>query len=145
MKYYRKSYIRTEKGVVTAEAALVFPLLLAVLLFIIEFGLVLYLANSMNQIARTAARYASVTANYTQSATLTASGASAIVPDISKLTLTISPTPGSMVSVGASITVTAQYNYTPIVNPFSLIPNSMVSWAPLVRSTSVARAEVASG
>ena len=142
---FRKKYIRTDKGTVTAEAALVFPLLLAVLLFIIEFGIVLYLSNSMNQIARTAARYASVTANYTQSGTLTASGASSIVPDISKLTLTISPTPGSMVSVGASITVTAQYNYTPVVNPFALLPQSMVNWAPVVRSTSVARAEVASG
>ena len=142
---FREKYIRTEKGAVTAEAALVFPLLLAILLFIIEFGIVLYLSNSMNQIARTAARYASVTANYTQNGTLTASGASSIVPDITKLTLTITPTPGSMVSVGASVTVTAQYNYTPIVNPFGLIPQSMVSWAPLVRSTSVARAEVASG
>ena len=141
----RKKYIRTDKGAVTAEAALVLPLLVAVLLFIIEFGIVLYLSNSMNQIARTAARYASVTANYTQSATLTASGASAIVPDITKLTLTISPTPGSMVTVGTSITVTAQYNYTPVVNPFALLPQSTVNWAPVVKSTSVARAEVASG
>ena len=115
---------------------------LGILFFLIEFGLVLNLTNSLNQIARTTARYASVTTSYTQQNLVTASGASSILPDVSKLTLTISPTIGTARSVGTTITVTAQYSYTPILNPFALL-NSSNSWAPTVKSVAVSRCEVA--
>ena len=137
---------RSNKGTVIAEAAFILPLLLAVLFFIIEFGIVLNLVNNLNQIARSAARYAAVTATYTQQDLLTAANASSLVPDTSKLTLTISPTIGSTKNVGNTITVTTQYNYTPILNPYGLLILTMSSsnWAPVVKGAAVARAEVGS-
>ncbi len=130
---------RSEKGAVIAEAALVLPLLLAVLFFIIEFGIVLYLSNSLNQIARTAARYASVTTSYTNQDLVNYTMASSILPNVNNLSLTSSP---SSRMVGDAITITVNYTYTPILNPFGLLYSSN-SWSPTVRSVSVARAEVA--
>lgn len=138
-----KKFERSKRGTVMAEAAIILPLFLAILFFVIEYGMVLYLSNSMNQISRSAARFASVTVSYTDQDLIDATMASAIVPDISKLTLTISPSSSSSRSVGTTITVTAQYNYIPIINPYLLLMSGN-SWAPTVRSTSVARAEVAS-
>ena len=135
---------RSNSGNVIAEAALILPIFLAILFFIIEFGIVLSLGNNLNQIARSAARYASVTSTYTQNDLLNVSMASSLVPDISKLTLTITPAIGSSKSVGSAITVSTQYNYTPIFNPFTLLSGSMNTWAPTIMSSSVARAEVAS-
>ena len=130
------------RGSIMGEAALIIPILLGVTFFIIEFGNVLYLSNSLNQISRTAARYASVTPAYTQQGAINASGAMTLVSDINKLTLTITPAPGTARSVGETITVSVQYNYTPIINPFGLF-NSNQSWAPIVKSSSTARSEVA--
>ena len=123
------------------EAAIMIPLLLGVTFFIIEFGNVLYLSNSLNQISRTAARYASVTPAYTQQGALNASGAMTLVPDISKLTLTITPAPGAARNVGDTITASVRYTYIPLLNPFKLF-NSNHAWAPVVKSASVARSEV---
>ena len=124
-----------------AEAAIIIPLLVGVSFFIIEFGNVLYLTNTLNQISRTAVRYASVTPVYSQQDLVNVSGAMSLLPDVSKLTLTISPTPGSQKSVGAQITVNVQYAYTPILNPFGFF-NSNNTWAPIIMSASVGRAEV---
>ena len=138
-RYLKKNY--SEDGAVMAEAALVLPLLVGILFFIIEFGLVMYLSNSLNQIARTAARYASITTSYTQTNIETASGASAMLPDSMSFSLSITPAPGSAKSVGDAITVTVQYTYTPIINPYGLF-NSNLSWAPIIKSYAISRAEV---
>ena len=124
-----------------AEAALMIPLLLGITFVIIEFGCVLYLSNTLNQIARTISRYASVTSSYTQQELVDASGASSLLPDLSKLTLNITPSPGAAKQVGSTITVTVKYNYTPIINPFGLF-NSNQPWAPVIMSASVTRSEV---
>lgn len=124
-----------------AEAALMIPILLGVTFFIIEFGNVLYLSNTLNQIARSAARYASVTSSYTNQGLVDVSGAKKLLPDISKFTLTVDPASGTSRTVGTTITVDVQYNYVPILNPFGLF-NSNHSWAPKVKSSSVARSEV---
>ena len=137
------SLIRSCKGSVMAEAALIIPMLVGVTFFIIEFGNVLYLANSLNQISRTAARYASVTPTYTQQDLINVSGAMTLLPDVSKLTLTINPAPGAAKTVGATLTVTVQYAYTPIINPFGLLMSGQ-AWAPTIMSASVSRAEVSS-
>ena len=142
LKNEKNKSLRHAKGSVMAEAALTIPILVGISFVIIEFGNVLYLSNSINQIGRSAARYASVTLSYTQQDLINASGASSIIKDVSKLTLTISPTIGTTRSVGTTITVTAQYSYTPILNPFALL-NSSNSWAPTVKSVAVARCEVA--
>lgn len=135
------NFKRAIKGSVMAEAAILIPILLGVTFFIIEFGNVLYLTNTLNQISRTAARYASVTPSYTQQGIIDASGASSLVPDISKFTLTVTPAPGVQRSVGATITVEVQYDYIPIINPFGFF-NINQDWVPVVRSSSVARSEV---
>ncbi len=140
-KYFFRKKNRHESGAVMAEAALVLPLLIGILFFIIEFGLVMYFSNSLNQVARTAARYASITTSYTQSGVETASGASTVLPDAMSFSLTITPTPGSAKSVGDTITVTVQYTYTPIINPYGLF-NSNLSWAPIIKSYAISRAEV---
>lgn len=132
---------RPQKGSIMTEAALLIPILLGVAFFIIEFGNVLYLSNSLNQIARTTARYASVTPTYTQQNLIDVSGAMTLLPDVSKLTLTINPAIGAPKAVGATITVTVNYAYTPIINPFGLL-GSGSSWAPTIMSASVSRAEV---
>ncbi|MBI3589904.1 MAG: pilus assembly protein [Candidatus Melainabacteria bacterium] len=132
---------RSLEGSVIVEAAIVIPILVAITFFIIEFGIVLYLTNSLNQIARSAARYASVTPSYTNQGLIDASGASKLVPSISALTLTVTPAPGAAVSVGTTITVNVKYAYTPIINPFGLI-GSKSSWAPTINSVSIARSEV---
>ena len=139
--FLRKISNRSCRGSLIAEAALVIPILVGISFVIIEFGTVLYLTNTLNQIARSAARYASVTSSYTQQSLISASSASSLLPDVSKLTLNVTPAPGASRAVGATITVTAQYNYTPIVNPFGLF-NSNRSWAPVIMSSSVARSEV---
>lgn len=139
--FYKLKKNRNEDGAVIAEAALVLPLLVGILFFIIEFGLVMYFSNSLNQVARTAARYASLTTSYTQSGVETASGASIVLPDSMNFSLTITPTPGSAKSIGDTITVTVQYTYVPVINPYGLF-NSMLSWAPVIKSYAISRAEV---
>ena len=141
--FLKKVFKRSCNGSLMAEAALVIPMLVGISFVIIEFGNVLYLTNSLNQISRSAARYASVTSSYTQQSLITASSASSLLPDVSKLTLSITPAPGASRNIGATITVTARYNYTPIINPFGLL-NSNTSWAPKIKSTSAARSEVSS-
>ena len=141
--FLRKISNRSYKGSIMAEAALVIPLLLGITFVIIEFGNVLYLENTLNQIARSAARAASVTPSYTQEGLIDTSMASSLVPDVSKLTLTVVPAPGTARSIGAIITVTARYSYTPIINPFRFF-NSNKSWAPTIKSTSAVRSEVSS-
>lgn len=123
------------------ESAILIPILLGVTFFVIEFGNVLYLTNTLNQISRTTARYASVTPVYTQQELIDVSGANQLLPDVSKFILTITPAPGAQKDVGSTITVQVQYNYTPIINPFGLL-NSNQTWAPVVRSSSIARSEV---
>ncbi len=123
------------------ESAILIPILLSVTFFIVEFGNVLYLTNTLNQISRTTARYASVTSVYTQQELIDVSGASELLPDVSKFVLIITPAPGAQKNVGSTITVQVQYNYTPIINPFGLL-NSNQSWSPVVRSSSIARSEV---
>lgn len=134
---------RTHYGSVLAEAALVIPILIGVTLFTIEFGRVIYITNSINQVARSTARIASVTTSYTTSQLINSSGAMNLLPDVSRLTLTITPAPGSARTIGTRITVTAQYNYNPIVNPFGIL-NSGSPWAPVIKSTSVTLSEVSS-
>ena len=124
-----------------SEAAIVLPILVGITFFIIEFGNVLYLSNTLNQIARSTARYASVTSSYTQQDLINASGANSLLQDVSKLTLTAIPSPGSSKTVGSTITINVQYNYTPLLNPFGLF-NSSYSWAPVLMSSSIARSEV---
>ncbi len=141
--FFRKKINRSYKGSVMAEAALAIPLLLGITFVIIEFGNVLYLTNTLNQISRSAARYASVTPSYTQQGLIDASKASSLLPDISKLTLNVTPAPGTARSIGATITVTAQYSYIPLVNPFGFF-NSNQAWAPTIRGISAARSEVSS-
>ena len=135
------NFKRNFKGSVMVEAAILIPILLGVTFLIIEFGNVLYLTNTLNQISRTAARYASVTPAYTQQGIIDASGASSLVPDISKFALVVTPAPGVQRSVGSTITIEVQYSYIPIINPFGFF-NINQSWVPVVRSSSVARSEV---
>lgn len=138
----KKIFTRSpSSGTILVETALVIPILIGITFFIIEFGSVLYLSNSLNQIARAAARYAAVTPTYTISELIDVSGARSSLPDISKLTLNITPAPGATRSVGATITVNVEYSYTPIINPFGLF-NSNTLWAPRVRSSSSIRSEV---
>lgn len=138
-----KNYFkRKNTGSVLAEAALTIPLIAAITFFIVEFGNVLYLSNSLNQITRSAARFASVTPSYTNSQLIQASGAQNILPNVSRLTLNITPASGTQRNVGATITVTAQYNYTPIINPFKLL-DSNYPWMPQIMSVSTSRSEVA--
>lgn len=133
---------RSPRGSVMTEAAFVIVLLIGITFFMIEFGNVLHLTNTLSQISRSAVRYASVTPFYTQEDLVNASGANILLQDVSKLTLTINPNLGAEKEVGTQITVNVQYTYTPILNPFSFF-NSNQSWAPLIMSASVARAEVA--
>ena len=137
----KNKFPRYTHGSIISEAALVIPILIGVSFVIIEFGNVLYLYNSLSQIARTAARYAAVTSSYTQESLISASGASSVLSDVSKLTLNITPAPGEVRNIGDIITVNLQYNYTPVINPFRLF-NSNQSWAPVIKSSSVARSEV---
>ena len=123
------------------EAAIFIPILIGITFFMIEFGNVLYLTNTLNQVSRATARYASVTPSYTQQQLVDSSGASSLVPDISKFTLAITPAPGVQKSVGSTITVEVEYSYTPIINPFGFF-NINQTWAPKVKSSSIARAEV---
>ncbi len=126
---------------VMVEAAILIPILVGITFCIVEFGNVLYLTNTLNQIARTAARYASVTSTYTQQQLVNESGASSVLPDISKFSLTITPAPGVQKNVGTVITVQVQYSYIPTVNPFGFFYSNQ-SWTPVIRSSSVARSEV---
>lgn len=132
---------RTYKGSVMVEAALFIPIFLGITFFMIEFGNILYLTNTLNQISRTAARYASVTSSYTQQQLIDSSGASLLLPDITKFTLTITPVLGAPKSVGSTINVEVQYSYIPIINPFGFF-NVNQTWVPVVRSSSIARSEV---
>ena len=132
---------RSHNGSVIVEAAFMIPILVGITFFIVEFGNVLYLTNSLNQISRTAARIASVTPSYTNQLLIDGSGASSLLRDLSKFTLIINPPSGTSRSVGAQISVTAQYNYTPIINPFGLLSSNQ-AWQPILMSVSVARSEV---
>ncbi len=133
--------LRSLHGSILAEAALAIPLVIAALFFIIEFGNVLYLNNSVNQISRSAARHISVNSTYTNQDLINISGAMNILPDVGKLTFAITPQSGAQIRVGDAITVVTQYNYTPIVNPYRLLFLNN-SWAPAVRGVSVIRSEV---
>jgi len=123
------------------EAALVIPLLIGVTFFVFEFGNVLYISNTLNQISREAARYAVVTPNFTEEELINATKAQELVPDIERLTITIEPPIGTTRSVGTTVTINVEYDYTPIINPFGFF-NSSNKWAPKIRSSTVARSEV---
>lgn len=131
---------RSQNGAVMAEAALVIPLLIGITFVITEFGNVLYISNSLNQVARTMARYAAVSQNYTTNGLLTSAGASSVL-NTSNITATITPNAGASRNIGDTITVTLVYSYTPIVNPFRLF-NSNSNWAPNLRTSAVSRSEV---
>lgn len=137
----KRKYIRSNKGSVLAEAAIIIPLILGLLFFIIEFGNVFFLTNTLNQISRTTARYASVTSSYTMQDLINQSRAGSLLPDISRFNLTIDPAVTSVKNVGTTITINVQYNYLPIINPFGFF-NSNQNWQPVLRASSVARSEV---
>lgn len=136
----KKLLTRKRSGAVMAEAALVLPILIGITFAITELGNILYISNSLNQLARTIARYASVSQNYTNAGLLTQSGAASIV-DTSKVTLTISPAAGASRNVGDQISVTLRYAYTPIVNPYRLFSSS-ATWISSISSSAVSRSEV---
>ena len=137
-----KKNIRSRKGNVMAEAAIVIPLLMGIIFFIVEFGNVLYISNTLNQVARTGARYASITAGYTQSGVESAAGGSTLLSMADTLlTTTITPSPGTAIAIGDSILVMVSYMYIPTINPFSLI-DATTSWSPVLKSTAVIRSEV---
>lgn len=141
--FLKNKNTRNEKGVVMAEAALTLPLLAGILYIMFEIGNVFYLSNSLNQIARTAARYAAINQSYTDSSLLTFAlthESSTTIPHSSNVSISVSPTPGTQ-SVGDTITVTLTYAYTPLVNPMGLLsPGS--TWAPSIMATAISRAEV---
>ena len=139
---YRDKHHRQNKGNVFAEAVVILPIIVAIAFFIVEFGNVLYLINSVNQIARSAARYASVTANYgDENDLLTSVNASSLVPDSSLLSLAITPAPNTTRALGDQITVTVTYAYTPVLNPFNIIDSS-TSWAPMITGTCIASTSI---
>ncbi len=140
MKPMKSLFRRNKNGAVMAEAALVLPILIGITFAITELGNILYISNSLNQLARTIARYASVSQTYTNNGLLTQSGASSIV-NTSNVTLTISPAAGASRNVGDQITVTLRYAYTPIVNPYRLF-NSTATWISTISSSAVSRSEV---
>lgn len=131
---------RSIKGAVMAEAALVIPLLIGITFVITEFGNILYISNSLNQVARTMARYAAVSQNYTNNGLLSSAGASNVL-DTTKISITITPAAGAARNIGDSITVSLSYNYTPMVNPFRLF-NSNATFAPSIMTSAVSRSEV---
>ena len=131
---------RSHKGAVMAEAALVIPLLIGITFVITEFGNILYISNSLNQIARTMARYASVSQNYTNAGLLSSAGAGSVL-DTTKISITITPAAWAARSVGDTITVSLTYNYTPIVNPYRFF-NANSNWAPNIRTSAISRSEV---
>lgn len=138
---FKKFYFsRSIRGAVMAEAALVIPLLIGITYVITEFGNVFYISNSLNQVARTMARYAAVTQNYTNAGLLSSAGASSVL-DTTKIAITITPAAGASRSIGDTITVSLTYSYTPIVNPFRLF-NSNNSWAPSIMTSAISRSEV---
>lgn len=140
----RKFYlIRSKKGAVMAEFALSIPILLTILFFIIEFGNILYLSNTLNQVARSAVRYAAMNPSATTTQLATAAGASSSLPNATDLTLVVSPTAGTSRSVGDTITVTASWNYTPFINPFGFLSPG-TAWSPSIMTTAIGRVEVAS-
>lgn len=128
-------------GSLMAEAALIIPILLGIAIFIIELGNIFNLTNHLNQAARSAARYAAVTTSYTQQDLIDKSGASELFSDITKFSLTASPLAGSAKSVGTTISITTQYTYTPVANPFGFFGSSN-SWAPVLTGSSSVRSEV---
>ena len=139
----KKFLKRSIKGGVMAETAMVIPMLLGITLFIVEFGNVLYLINSLNQIARYAARYAAVNPTASTTTLKSASNASAILPDSSNLTLTVSPLPSGSRSFGDTLTVTVSYTYTPILNPYALLQfSSLNTWSPTISSKASTTVEV---
>ena len=132
---------RSTKGGILVEAALVIPILTGITFFIVEVSNVLFLTNSLNQVAREACRYAVVTASYTKEDLITSSRANELLPDVSRLTLNIDPAIGANRNAGTKITVNVEYNYTPIINPFRIF-NLNKSWIPSIKSSSVGRSEV---
>lgn len=133
-------FSRSSKGAVMAEAALVVPLLIGITFVITEFGNIFYISNSLNQVARTMARYAAVSQNYTNSGLLSSAGASSVL-DTSKIAITITPAAGASRSIGDTITVTLTYSYTPMINPFRFF-NSNANFAPTIKTSAVSRSEV---
>ena len=141
MSYLHKNSNRSARGGILVEAALAIPILTGLTFFIVEISNVLFLTNSLNQVAREACRYAVVTPSYTKEGLITASGAKQLIPNISKLTLNIDPVPGTNRNAGTKITVNVEYNYTPIINPFGIF-NSDKLWIPSIKSSAVGRSEV---
>lgn len=136
---------RNKRGAVLVEFALAVPLLLGILFFIIEIGNLFYLSNSLQQIARTSARYAATTESYSLTELkdyATKHGSTNyVIPDISKLSVSITPAVGTQ-AVGDTITVTISYTYSPLIlNPMNFF-GSGSSLAPTLKGIAASRAEV---
>ena len=135
---------RNIKAAVMAEFVLSIPILLSILFFIIEFGNLFYYSNTVNYIARAAARYAAMNPTASESALISQAGSASAVSDVSGITLTVTPAPGATRNVGDTLTVEVEWDYVPIFNPFNLLDASHTTWAPTITSTAISRVEVAS-
>lgn len=133
--------IRSKKAVVLAEFALSIPILLGFMFFIIEFGNVFYLTNSVNNIVCNAARYAAIYPNATETILKDKAGASDALDNPALLTLSVTPVPGATRTIGDPIIVTATYSYTPTFNPLILF-SATDTWNPNITGTAVSRVEI---
>ncbi len=136
-------FVRSNSGAALAEAAISIPLLVAIMLFVIEVGRFMYISNCLTQAANTAARYAAVHESYSSSDLVnyaTVQGMSYTIPNPENISIDLSPDEGTQM-VGDIIIIMLTYDYSPLVNPFILLPGEY-SWPPPLMATAKSRAEI---
>jgi len=144
---FKRFFKRGFFGAVLAETALILPIVLGVTFAVIEFGRIFYYVNSLNHICRASARYASIGPNYTTTRLKTLSNATTLIPSAITITLTVSPTTGTVRLVGDLITVTASIPFDPVFPDFIKLFTGGTStmWPTTLTVRATNRVEVASG
>jgi Flp pilus assembly protein TadG len=118
-------FARTQSGSVAVEFALLLPVYIAFMFGIIEFGRMIWIRNSMEFAAETAARYGAITsraiANGAASGTLTTSD---IETEAQNQLIGVDPSTVSFsATIGTStVTVVGTHNFTTLISAYVPIP-----------------------
>lgn len=108
----RRDFLRADKGQAAVEFALVLPVLMAIVLGIVQFGILFNNYITLTDAVRAGARKAAVSRplNDSGASAKTAVQNAATNLDLSKLTVTVTSTNWTV--AGSNVTVTATYPYS---------------------------------
>ncbi len=123
MRIARTSFVRFTRnasGAVAVEFALLLPVYIAFIFGIMEFGRMIWVRNTMEFAAETAARYGAITSGATNASVAAYADTQLMGVDPALVTFTA--------TIGAStVTVVGTYNFTTLISAYVPIPATTIT------------------